>query len=361
MGMARDFMHWLGRRAGLGPTGRQIRAIADVSSGGNYFNATGDERGLVAVADGAMSEQFLRNPTDAADAFPSVTRFKNDCEMIVDGELARKVMMVGCYLWPTSPIMSSSLAVSQQWHKLALASYLLAADGIARFSFRHDNPSFLMPITASVRASGSNIATLTLSSANVALLTAGQRVRVKGSGVGGFNGTWTITAKPSATTIQVQTANTTALTGSAPFGSITYVGDTAPGTIPHVGMFGPHRQFTEHYYGLTDLWMRRVNLGVPTQWAKDPAWTQATGKTNRAHMNTLAVGGQADLYRRNFETGVVLVNMSTAVRSVAIPAGTYTDVDGSQVVSDGTTPIAIDPVSALAGDATKRNARVLSL
>jgi Hypothetical glycosyl hydrolase family 15 len=62
--------------------------------------------------------------------FPSVTKWQANVDMLVDAESHGQSVLTTTKLWVTA-----TAAQQAQWHKFALASFLLGAGGLSYFSF----------------------------------------------------------------------------------------------------------------------------------------------------------------------------------------------------------------------------------
>jgi hypothetical protein len=101
-----------------------------LSSGGKYFSAKASTAPLLQPTGVAMAEVWLRTAGGSITSFPNEKKWLEDVNMLVDAENADQSVLTTTKLFTTS-----TAAQQNQWHKFALASFLLAADGHSYFSF----------------------------------------------------------------------------------------------------------------------------------------------------------------------------------------------------------------------------------
>jgi hypothetical protein len=101
-----------------------------LANGSKYFAPGGPTSPLLATSHIAMAEIFLRVSKNPVSAYPSLTNWKQDVDMLVNAESHGWGVMTTVKLWT-----SASSAQQAAWHKFALASFLLGAGGHCGFSF----------------------------------------------------------------------------------------------------------------------------------------------------------------------------------------------------------------------------------
>lgn len=105
-----------------------------VANGAKYYSTTGATSALLAPSAAAMAELWLRAPGAGVTQFPSVTKWQANVDMLVDSESHGQSVLTTTKLWVTA-----TAAQQAQWHKFALASFLLGANGLSYFSFLEDH------------------------------------------------------------------------------------------------------------------------------------------------------------------------------------------------------------------------------
>ena len=108
-----------------------------LSNGARYFHKDAAQRSslLFEELDGAHSEIFLRDRGTPLNGFKTEAKWKQDVDMLVDAGARGKVVLTTTKLWGTRPTQ----AQIDQWHKYALASFLLGTDGRSYFHFSETN------------------------------------------------------------------------------------------------------------------------------------------------------------------------------------------------------------------------------
>jgi len=101
-----------------------------LSSGARYFSTNASTAPLLQPTGVAMAEIWLRTAGASATSFPKESKWLEDVNMLVDTENADQSVLTTTKLFATSTV-----AQQNQWHKFALASFLLGADGHSYFSF----------------------------------------------------------------------------------------------------------------------------------------------------------------------------------------------------------------------------------
>jgi hypothetical protein len=101
-----------------------------LSSGGKYYSANASTAPLLTPTGAAMAEVWLRTAGGSITGYPKESKWLEDVNMLVAAENAGESVLT-----TTKLFASSTQAQQNQWHKFALASFLLAADGHSYFSF----------------------------------------------------------------------------------------------------------------------------------------------------------------------------------------------------------------------------------
>jgi hypothetical protein len=101
-----------------------------LANGSKYFAAGGPTSPLLAASHVAMAEIFLRVSKNSVNAYPSLTNWKMDVDMLANAESHGWGVMTTVKLWT-----SASAAQQASWHKFALATFLLGAGVHCGFSF----------------------------------------------------------------------------------------------------------------------------------------------------------------------------------------------------------------------------------
>lgn len=101
-----------------------------LANGAKYFSTSGATSALLGPTAAAMAELWLRAPGAGVTQFPSLTKWQANVDMLVDAESHGQSVLTTTKLWVTA-----TAAQQAQWHKFALASFLLGADGLSYFSF----------------------------------------------------------------------------------------------------------------------------------------------------------------------------------------------------------------------------------
>lgn len=108
-------------------------AFNGLGDGTRYWDPTAPSSALWAGSSIGMAETFLRSAKDSVTAYKPEKRWKKDVDMLADAESRGDTVLVTVKLWVT--------ATSDQqaaWHKYALATFLLGANGRSWFSFLPD-------------------------------------------------------------------------------------------------------------------------------------------------------------------------------------------------------------------------------
>ena len=96
-----------------------------LANGVKYFSTSGATSTLLGPTAAAMAELWLRAPGAGVTQFPSLTKWQANVDMLVDAESHGQSVLTTTKLWVTA-----TAAEQAQWHKFALASFLLGADGL---------------------------------------------------------------------------------------------------------------------------------------------------------------------------------------------------------------------------------------
>ena len=104
-----------------------------LANGAKYFSSTGATSQLLGPSGAAMAELWLRAPGAGATQYPSETKWLANINMLVNAESNDESILTTTKLWVTA-----TAAQQAQWHKFALSSFLLGADGHSYFSFLED-------------------------------------------------------------------------------------------------------------------------------------------------------------------------------------------------------------------------------
>jgi Hypothetical glycosyl hydrolase family 15 len=144
---------WLGATAALA---RQVkRALGDslvyvngLGNGVRYFNSAAPSKQLLANIDGALAESWLRAAPSALSWYPTESSWLANVNMLTDAGKSGKGLLLTTKTWGSGT--ASQLAA---WHAYAVASYLMAANGNAAFSFlatRTGDPTAADPMVTSL-------------------------------------------------------------------------------------------------------------------------------------------------------------------------------------------------------------------
>jgi hypothetical protein len=129
---------WLNATAAIAAAVQKANPTALVvanglANGAKYFSTAGATSASLAPSGVAMSELFLRAPGAGATQFQPVSKWLANVNMLVDAESKGESVLTTTKLWVTA-----TAAQQAQWHKFALASFLLGAGGHSYFSFLED-------------------------------------------------------------------------------------------------------------------------------------------------------------------------------------------------------------------------------
>jgi hypothetical protein len=101
-----------------------------LADGQKYYNPSGSTEPLIAATHVGMVELWLRSNGTPANKFKSVADWLQDVDMIVNAQAQGFSIATTTKLW-----VPASAAQQLEWQKYALASFLMAANGKAYFSF----------------------------------------------------------------------------------------------------------------------------------------------------------------------------------------------------------------------------------
>jgi hypothetical protein len=101
-----------------------------LADGQKYYNPSGSTEPLIAATHVAMVELWLRSDGTPANKFKSETEWLQDVNMLVNAQAQGFWIATTTKLW-----VPASAAQQSVWEKYALASFLMAANGKAYFSF----------------------------------------------------------------------------------------------------------------------------------------------------------------------------------------------------------------------------------
>jgi hypothetical protein len=104
--------------------------VNGLGSGPRYFDREAPSSQVMNGIDGALAESWLHGGEQALSWYPSEAQWKQNVEMLRDAASRSKIAMVTVKTWGRG-----TEAQKANWHKYSLASYLLAAQGTAQYSF----------------------------------------------------------------------------------------------------------------------------------------------------------------------------------------------------------------------------------
>lgn len=113
-------------------TGRAV-AGNGVGDGPRYWYAGFPSSQLLNGLDIGMAEGFLRSGRAELGAYPTLSDWKLSVNMLADADARGKSLVVTTKVWNTG-----TSAQKDAWHKFALASFLMGANGRSRFVFLYD-------------------------------------------------------------------------------------------------------------------------------------------------------------------------------------------------------------------------------
>jgi hypothetical protein len=105
-----------------------------LADGQKYYNPSGSTEPLIAATHVGMVELWLRSNGTPANKFKSEAEWLQDVDMIVNAQAQGFWIATTTKLW-----VPASAAQQLAWQKYALASFLMAANGKAYFSFMPSN------------------------------------------------------------------------------------------------------------------------------------------------------------------------------------------------------------------------------
>jgi Hypothetical glycosyl hydrolase family 15 len=126
---------WLQATSGIARTVQSANPNAVIMDNGlldgrKYYLSPGSTEPLIAATHVGMVELWLRSNGTPANSFRTEDQWLQDIDMIVNAQAQGFYVATTTKLW-----VSASSAQQTQWQKYALASFLLAANGKAYFSF----------------------------------------------------------------------------------------------------------------------------------------------------------------------------------------------------------------------------------
>lgn len=99
-----------------------------LANGMRYWDAAGPSSVLIRDAEAGISEAWLRTAMQPLDRFPTETNWKKSVDAVADADARGRSNAVMVKLWA-----EGTQAQKDAWHKFALASFLLGANGDALF------------------------------------------------------------------------------------------------------------------------------------------------------------------------------------------------------------------------------------
>ncbi|WP_170185633.1 putative glycoside hydrolase [Lapillicoccus jejuensis] len=131
---------WIAATTALGATVRAKVAPLpvygnSVGDGDRYFgvDGTGATATLLDGTDGMISETFLRAGRAPLDPPPTLDQWRLSVAMVADAEAKGHVLLLCTKVWTDAPV-----AAKDQWHEFSMGTYLLAAQGLTRWTFLYD-------------------------------------------------------------------------------------------------------------------------------------------------------------------------------------------------------------------------------
>ncbi len=231
----------------------------------------------------------------------------DDVNMIVDSEAVGARLICQTKLWPNT---NNTLASSKQWHRLSLGSFLLGANGLTHFTFRHDNPNapagYLMD--KGVWISGLNYA-IGMS------VTYGGGVRY-----------YCLADHLSSSLNAPDLDSTKWVLGASVTQSFSdYATDNSALSAITQSMSGRHSQQARFYYGDGgESWWNNVRIGTPI----------AAGASVSSVPNY-----QSKVWARQFTSGWVFVNPTVTDQIITLPIGdSFVDIDGTRYLKTAKVP-----------------------
>lgn len=110
-------------------TGR-VHAANGVGNGKRWFTGNGgSSKTITDHTDAAHSEIWIRDRNLAPDQWPTVAKWQQDIDMVVEAEAEGRTVMVETKLWATAKYPTIAPALAARWHTYALASFLLGTEG----------------------------------------------------------------------------------------------------------------------------------------------------------------------------------------------------------------------------------------
>lgn len=104
-----------------------------LGNGRRYFSGTMSTKGLVPGNDGMEPELFVRQAHSSVRSYYSETNWKQDVDMMIDVQNRGSRVLSMTKLWT-----SATESQKNEWHKYALATFLMGSNGNSYFSFLRD-------------------------------------------------------------------------------------------------------------------------------------------------------------------------------------------------------------------------------
>ena len=95
-----------------------------LGNGARYFDPAGPTEQILDGADGGVAEAWLRSSSMAVTKFKKEVAWQQDLDMLKDAGARGTHVLAMTKVW-----VSGTVAQKDQWHKYALASFLLGTDG----------------------------------------------------------------------------------------------------------------------------------------------------------------------------------------------------------------------------------------
>jgi uncharacterized short protein YbdD (DUF466 family) len=99
-------------------------------NGVRYFDPAAPTSQILTGVDAGVAEAWLRTPGASFGAFPGATEWRQSVRMLVDAASKGKAVLTLTKLW-----ISATASQKAQWHRFALATFLMGAGGRSYFSF----------------------------------------------------------------------------------------------------------------------------------------------------------------------------------------------------------------------------------
>ena len=99
-------------------------------NGARYFDPAGPTSQILTGVDAGVAEAWLRTAGTPFGAFPTDTEWRQSVRMLVDAASKGKAVLTLTKLW-----VNATASQKAQWHRFALATFLMGANGRSCFSF----------------------------------------------------------------------------------------------------------------------------------------------------------------------------------------------------------------------------------